>query len=272
MKTKLLLILLTVLQLNLNAQVAHDYKQGCCKLVGEINDIESCYCAGCADTEKKNKQAKEAEDKRIKELSVKKAEEERQKAIEKQKKENEKIVQQNKDAKANTLHYEMASSDKKKTVVETKKTGNEYKRVVIGDDFWCNNRINGHYQIFKNGKLTFETKQYKYLGIVDNNLGYLEAAENRGCNCDPITKENNSILLNHKGEQIRIDGISKFWIISSSNGVLSISVFDGSCTDTGRYTSRGIIEYEFNSINFKLISKKNSIFNDALCDCSNRSL
>ena len=110
MKVKLLFILLVGLQTKLNAQVVHDYKQGCCKLVGAINSIESCYCAGCADTAKKNKEAKDAEDKRVKELSIKKAEKQRQAAIEKQKKENEAVAQKNKDAKANTLHYGFGNS------------------------------------------------------------------------------------------------------------------------------------------------------------------
>lgn len=118
MKTKLLLILLLLgLQLNLNAQEKHDYKQGCCKLMGKIFSRESCYCSGCAEVDEKNRQAKEAEDKRVKAVIAKKEEEKRQKAIEEQKKQNEKLAEQRKKDKENVLHLGFPKQDKK---LETK--------------------------------------------------------------------------------------------------------------------------------------------------------
>lgn len=113
MKTKLLLILLLFgLQLSLNAQAKHDYKQGCCKLAGKIFSAESCYCAGCAEVDEKNRQAKIAEDKRVQAIAIKKAEEKRQKAIDENKKMNEKFAEQRKKNKENVVHIGVPKGNK----------------------------------------------------------------------------------------------------------------------------------------------------------------
>ncbi|HAP95955.1 MAG TPA: hypothetical protein DCP54_09465, partial [Chryseobacterium sp.] len=115
MKTKLVLILLLFgLQLNLIAQAKHDYKPNCCRLAGAKFTMEkSCYCAGCAEVDEKNRQAKEAEDKRVKAVIAQKEEEKRQKAIAEQKKQNEKLAEQRKKDNENVVHLGFGNSDKK---------------------------------------------------------------------------------------------------------------------------------------------------------------
>ncbi len=123
MKTKLLLILLLLgLQLNLNAQAKHDYKPNCCRLAGAKFTMEkSCYCAGCAEVDEKNRQAKEAEDQRVKAVIAKKEEEKRQKAIADQKKQNEKLAEQRKKDKGNVLHLGFPKTEKNTPKPEVKK-------------------------------------------------------------------------------------------------------------------------------------------------------
>jgi len=86
-----------------NAQAKHNYLSGRCKLAGQLR-AESGYCPGCAEDDKKNREAKIAEDKRVQAIAVQKAEAQRHKAIEENKRQNEKIAEEIKKQKENELH------------------------------------------------------------------------------------------------------------------------------------------------------------------------
>lgn len=229
MKTKLLLVLLLIgLHYTAFAQVAHDYKPNCCRLAGATFTSEkSCYCAGCAAVDKKNAEAKAAEDKRVKEVVAKKEEEKKQKAIAEAKKQKEELEKKAKESKANVVHLGFGDA-KKSEEKRIKNSGNIYKVAWLGERLGCNITKPVPHKIYKNGKLAFETDNYFWIEpFINDKTGIFWAAISKECGCD--IGINRRVFLNAKGEVINIAGVSSFDAAYETKGEALISVFDGGC-------------------------------------------
>lgn len=216
--------------MNAQAQVQHDYKQGCCKLVGKIFSSESCYCAACADNDKKNREAKEAEDKRVKAVAAKKAEENRQKAIEEKKKQDEKLAEQRKKDKENVLQLGFGNSDKKidkTSIISNNKinTAKEKLEIIREGNEWDGSETYylKNYLVNKNGEkiLTISNAYLDNLDTwgVNNNL--YEIRERLDIGYDSYFHKVN--IIDEKGvKRIKREDVIK--ITSCNNGFYLLQV------------------------------------------------
>ena len=254
MKTKLIFAFLaTGLYLNVNAQAKHDYKQGCCKLVGKIMSAESCYCAGCAANDEKNRQAKEAEDKRVKQVIAKKEEEKRQKAIEENRKMNEKIAAERKNDKENVVQLGFAKPDKKieKTSITSNNKNSPIKEkltIVREGNKWDGNATYylKNYLVNKNGEKIL-TISNAYLGNLDtwgenNNLYELSEKLEIGYN-SYFHKVN---IIDEKGvKRIKREDVIK--LTSCNNGfyLLKVPIWKSEISTDGWGSKTVSADYQF---------------------------
>jgi hypothetical protein len=226
MKTKLLLVLLMIgLHYTTTAQVAHDYKPNCCRLAGATFSTEkSCYCSGCAAVDKKNAEAKAAEDKRVKEIVAKKEEEKKQKAIAEAKRQKEELDKKAKDSKANVVH--LGFRDTKK--VKAEKTSIAVNKNIVKEKLTILEEVlNKKYSLInKYGD--------KILTITNGKISKLDDWADRQnlFLIEEYSPEYSVNVINEKGEKlINKESISS--IINCENGyfmVNTLSIGDGTST------------------------------------------
>ncbi|WP_209389783.1 hypothetical protein [Chryseobacterium sp. RR2-3-20] len=275
MKTKLLLVLLMIgLHYTTTAQVAHDYKPNCCRLAGATFTSEkSCYCSGCAAVDKKNAEAKAAEDKRVQEVVAKKEEEKKQKAIAEAKRQKEELDKKAKDSKANVVHLGFGDT-KNSEAKKIKNSGNIYKVEVVGERLGCDITNPVLHKIYKNGKLAFETDNFFWIEpFINDKTGMFWASTSKGgCGCD--IGINRKVFLNDKGAVVSIAGISNFYVAYQSGGEALVSVYDGSCQpdDSGESyveSKWGVTDYYLSLDDFSLLRTEKSKAKSP-CDCNKK--
>jgi hypothetical protein len=274
---KLLFTILLLMTIgNVQAQ-SHTFAPGWCKFAkvgGVKGESASLECQACNAKDKKEIEAKIAENKRRNDAIVAIAK------AEKEAYENARKTKQLEDAK-NKQSKEVTIALPKTKINNNKKTVSDYYQYIQdrnvpqeeNEDYY---RTAHHLKILKNNKVTFESNSFQsvtkcYSG---NGLFILRSISNLpGCKAE---QSNNSILTNEKGEQITLPtiGDNKFGPQLSNpdnDDYFDLAVYTGECTpvENDRYAKGDFhtIIYTFSSTTLELISFKNS-WQHANCDCN----
>ena len=270
-KTKLLLILIIALFCanNVNAQSHNMGGNYNCKLKkGNWFNEEKHACPACAAKDKKEKDAKLAEDnRRAKVISDKyKADK-----IVSENARKAKLLEDTKKAHSGEVLINMPKKSTKSTPKQVETHNYTCTNAFVPyDDNYFNTKRNT--KILDGKKVIYESNEYNGISpVFGTNMFYFTMTSNLP-KC--VAEESNtSFLVNYKGEKLSLPGIDLFGHTSShdeNDDYFEVVVFTGKCTpvEDDRYAKGDwhTIRYIFNKKNLKLISTKPS-WQHANCEC-----
>jgi hypothetical protein len=271
-KAKLLFILIITLfcMSNVKAQSHNMGGNYNCKLKkGNWFNEEKHACPACAAKDKKEKDAKLAEDNRRNQAVWDKAKADK---IAKDKVWKAKQLEDAKNAHSGEVLINMPKAKSTKSTTKPAETHNYTctNAFVPYDDSYFNTKRT--VKILDGKKVIYESNDYNGISpVYGTNMFSLNTTSNL-IKC--VAEESNtSFLINSKGEKLSLSGIDLFGHTSShdeNDDYFEVVVFTGKCTpvENDNYAKGDwhTIRYVFNKKNLQLISKKPS-WQHANCEC-----
>ena len=263
---------------NVQAQ-SHDMSPGStCKLIKTKVNSESHICPACAAKDKKEKEAKVAENKRRDDAIVAKAKAEndaRQAAFKEEQRLKQEQYKKERDEKV-VIDFPKKNTSSNKSNTSNLDDINKYDAEMSRLTPFVSNEYNysdkRNVKILYDKKVVYESNEYSFLTKVYGKKMFVLRYTSAKSNCSG-EHENNSIIIDEKGQKINLPGLDKFGHFfgnRENDDYFDIAVYNGTCTlvENDNYAKGDwqTTMYTFSYSNMQLVSTKPS-WQHSSCGC-----